>query len=373
MQRSLRLAASAVALSPIVLAIGAAHAQSQVQVYGVIDVAAGQYGSVGPGPAISTATGATVAVTEVKGVHNGGVTTSFLGFRGTEDLGGGLSAKFTLESFLLADTGTSGRSATDSFWAREATVGLAGGFGEVRLGTNGNPMWLATLPVSAMGGNSRFSPIFRYMFNGGVRGLSIIDTAMTNSIRYTTPNLSGFTGNVALQAGEGRGSRYNYAASLAYMGGPLVVTAGLQSARHQPPPAASTAAFDQDMWVLGAAYNFGIVRLSAAYATVDNSAAAGLTPGVPNKSRIPQVGLTARLGPGQLQLTAGRDTNEIKASGATNYKRETVSAGYLYSLSKRTDIYAMLMNEKFSSVPATTPASAKKSGDSYMVGIRHAF
>jgi predicted porin len=110
MQRSLRLAASAAALSPVMLAIGAAHAQSQVQVYGIVDAAVGQYGSVATGPSVAT--------TEVKGVHHGGLTTSFLGFRGTENLGGGLSAKFQIESFLQSDTGSSGRNATDAFWSR---------------------------------------------------------------------------------------------------------------------------------------------------------------------------------------------------------------------------------------------------------------
>jgi predicted porin len=236
-------------------------------------------------------------------------------------------------------------------------------------------MWLATLPVSALGANSRFSPMFRYMFNGGTRALSNIDTAMVNSIKYTTPNLSGFTGNVALQAGEGRGSRYNYSASLGYMGGPLVVTAAMQSARHSPSPAltapAATNAIDQDMWVLGAAYNFGFARLSAAYATVDNSASTAVSAAAANRSRIPQIGLSAPIGPGQLQVAAGRDTNKFKASGATNYKRETVSAAYIYSLSKRTDLYAVVMNEKYK--PTGAPATLKTSGDSYVVGVRHAF
>ena len=53
------------------------------------------------------------------------MTTSWFGVSGSEDLGGGLSALFTLQSFMRADTGASGRFGADTFWARNAFVGLA--------------------------------------------------------------------------------------------------------------------------------------------------------------------------------------------------------------------------------------------------------
>ena len=113
--RSLALAA--------LVALGAtsAQAQSTVTLFGLIDVSAGKFQSPG---AKST-----------KGIDSGNMTTSFWGVKGTEDLGGGMSAVFSLESFLRADVGASGRFGADTFWARNAFVGLASkDFGKVTLG-----------------------------------------------------------------------------------------------------------------------------------------------------------------------------------------------------------------------------------------------
>ena len=101
------------------------HAQSQVQIYGTIDAAVGRIETQPPGAPAAP-------ILSVTGVHNGGLQTSYFGFRGTEDLGGGLKAKFQLEGFLRADTGQSGRfdasptSGADNLWSRESYVGLGG-------------------------------------------------------------------------------------------------------------------------------------------------------------------------------------------------------------------------------------------------------
>src|SRR5215469_8041204 len=93
-------------------------AQSSVTVYGTID----QYLNY-----MSSSSGA-----KIKSLNDGQFLRSRLGVRGTEDLGGGLAAKFQLEGGLGTDTGT--QADTTRFWDRQSWVGLAGGFGEVRFG-----------------------------------------------------------------------------------------------------------------------------------------------------------------------------------------------------------------------------------------------
>lgn len=340
----------------LIAAAGGAAAHGQVQVYGTIDVGVGRLSNQNPGAP-------TTAVTAVNGVHNGALQTSYLGLRGSEDLGGGLKASFAIEAFLRADNGANGRfdaspaQGADPFWSRSAWVGVSGGFGDLRLGNNANPLWVSMLQTNALGANSVFSPSFRQLYNGGARGRSEIDTSMVNSVVYQTPNLGGVQAVLAVQAGEGRGTRYNHAAHIGYRDGPLHVTLALQSARHSPPPD-NTLTARQDRVLVGGSYNFGPVRVFGQYTTVDN---------VTNKSRLPHFGATVPLAGGTVQFSTGRDRNKVVATGATTV-RTTTSAGYVYPLSKRTDLYGFLMSEKF---PVVGPANNQ--GNSAIVGVRHAF
>jgi predicted porin len=331
---------------------GAAHAQ--VQIYGTIDAAAGQVSTQPPGPP-------NAAIVRVRGVHNGALQTSYLGFRGSEDLGGGYTARFLIESFLRVDTGQNGRfdatpaAGPDQFWSRNAFVGLGSTtLGEVRLGNNANPIWISMLQTNALGANSVFSPSFRQLFNGGTRGRSEVDTALVNSAVYLTPVFGGVSATFALQAGEGSGTRYNYSGSVTYRGGPLVLTAATQSLRHAAVPNLPGAR-DQDMLLVGGAYDFGLVRAFAQYTTIANDR-------LGTKDKLPHVGLSAPIGAGTLQFGTGEDKTTVNATGAAA-KRTTTSLGYVYSLSKRTDVYAFGMTDKVS-------VGTAKSG---VVGISHRF
>ncbi len=123
---------SLIALAVLVSAAGAASAQSSVTLFGVVDVGA-TYGTAnGNGDADKWA------------VTSGNNATSRLGFRGTEDLGGGMSASFWLEAQVNGDDGTGGATSmnnvtttggsTGMVFNRRATVSLSGGWGELRLG-----------------------------------------------------------------------------------------------------------------------------------------------------------------------------------------------------------------------------------------------
>ena len=131
---ALRLTATATCLSGAVCAtvcasicasvcasITTAQAQSTVQLYGLLDASVVHFQNAGG--------------LKIKRLGSGNLATSYIDFKGSEYLGGGLQANFALESFLLLGTGGQSRAPdVDAFWVRNAHVGFSGGFGAVRLG-----------------------------------------------------------------------------------------------------------------------------------------------------------------------------------------------------------------------------------------------
>jgi len=347
------------AIAGLVGYVGAVQAQagppgggspaSSVQLYGTVDLGVGRIASQPPGPPNAPITRATT-------MQSGGVTTTYFGMRGSESLGGSLRAQFQLESFLRADTGASGRfnppgPPQDPMFSRAAWVGLAGDFGDVKLGRSANPAWLSMIFSSAMGSNSIFSPSFRQQYNGSTRGYMGLDSSLPNSLSYTTPRLGGVTGTVAVQAGEGRG-KSNYSANVVYRGGPIMLTAGMANASHVPPPD-EAAVQDQNWFVLGASYDFKVVKVFAQYTDHENELTG-------TQTKTPHLGLTVPIGNGELQAAWARG----KATSARGEsERTTTSMGYIHNLSKRTNLYAMLASDK---LPVGT-------ANSYLVGVRHAF
>lgn len=351
--RFIRPHRSAIAPAILLLACAStARAQAQMQLYGTVDAAVGQIETQHPGPP-------NAPIVRTRGVHNGGLQTSYFGLRGGDDLGAGYTAFFVLESFLRADIGQPGRfdanpaSGADPFWSREALVGLGGPFGELRLGTNAQPAWVSMILTSALGANSVFSPSFRQIFNGGTRGRSDTDAMLFNSVKYNTPVLAGLSGSAIVSAAEGSGAGSNYGASVGYRAGSLFVTAALTRVRHAESPALPGAR-DQALHLVGGSYDFGAVRLFAQYTTIDN-------PRLNAKDKMPHLGLTAPVGLGQVQLAWEQDKNT--AAGSTT-RRTTASGGYVYALSKRTQVYGFAMRDD---LPVVGNA------DSYVLGVRHAF
>jgi predicted porin len=118
----------------------AAMAQSNVTVYGLLDTGVER---------VTNVNAAGDSVTRMPSLT--GSFPSRLGFRGTEDLGGGLSAIFTLEAGLAVDTGTSQQG--NRLFGRQASVGLKGDFGTISLGRMVNMTYLATIKSDVMGPN----------------------------------------------------------------------------------------------------------------------------------------------------------------------------------------------------------------------------
>ena len=311
------------------LGIGAlaAQAQGNTSLYGLIDLSVGR--SQSPGGTASN------------GVDSGKMTTSFLGIKGGEDLGGGLSAAFAIESFMRNDTGDAGRFGGDPFWARSAWVGLSGGFGSVNLGRNTTSLFVHTLIFNAFGDSFGFSPSIRHYFTSGT---TTGDTGWSDSIKYSSPKFGGasFTAHVA--AGEGNGGR-NHGLSGLYFGGPVALSLAWQQVEK------GATVDDTTTWQIGGSYDFQVAKVFAQYGQVKND-----TTG--NDHKITGLGVSATAGPGKALLQWGQ------INPNTGAKRTTISAGYDYFLSKRTDVYGVFMSDKL---------SGQSTGNSYGVGVRHRF
>ncbi len=328
-------------LASLLAAFGAASAQSSVTLYG--------YGDIGYGKSIAT-TG-TTAVTQLNpGTADvGGLR---VGIRGTEAIGGGLSAKFGLETgtisgdfgaqndpnakIVVDGSATKGSVASLDF-SRATWIGLAGGFGEVRLGRH------ATLAVMNSGTQTNFG------WRGtnsqvalGLRGGIDCQTATCGAssrtsaaLTFLSANYSGFTFGVQHSLkddgyyGSVKGGT-QFAAG--YAAGPLKVEGNITDMG-----GAKTS-------YLGGQYNFGMVTGGLGYMTTETAAA------------VKNAGLTARAKASFGAVDVGLEvTKETK-----NAKRTGVELGMDYNLSPRTALTVAL--NKTSSFQA-----------GFFTGVRHAF
>ena len=218
-----------------------AQQTSQVQVYGLVGMYAGKSEISGGLPPV------------VQLAH-GGLTTSYIGIRGSEDLGGGYKTIFALESFFRADTGEQGRSAADPLFSRNAYVGIEGGFGKLTLGRQTNPTYLNMGTLSPFGSSVVFSPLVLQSFIASYNGALVGDTVWNNAIQYTMPRVGGFAGSVVYGLGEVRGNAGagNLGLHANYLNGAF--TAAFSAQRFRTPVVAPMT--EQTGYLLGATYDF---------------------------------------------------------------------------------------------------------------------
>ncbi len=345
---------SLVALA-VLAASGAAMAQSSVTLFGIVDA------------------GVTYAKTsggeKSYGMTNSGNATSRLGFRGVEDLGGGLKAGFWLEGAIQNDTGAGngGGAAGPGFeFKRRSTLSLMGNFGEVRLGRE------LTAAYNAVSAYDVFGQVGIGQHIGfGVNGSPFRES---NMISYYTPNMSGFKAAVNFgfgneTPGDGSNGRY-FGGSVGYENGPLSLGLGLEQ-KNDP-----SAAFDKEQSLgLGASYNFGVVKLAGLIRQQRNEYVVG---GDKWKMNTASLGLTAPVGAAG-EARVAYNYYDVKA---VDGKAHQLSLGYVHNLSKRTAVYgtyAFLKNQKSESfsvgangLSIQAPAGGKNQ-NALTVGVRHAF
>jgi predicted porin len=308
-------------------------AQSSVTLSGTVDMGVRQVRNGTLGSISSEASGAN--------------STSKLIVRASEDLGGGLSAGFYLDATILADTGGAGASApAGQFWDRRSTVSLAHArFGEVRAGRDWVPthlVWSGFDPFATLGIASANS--FRSLAASRALGQAFGTAPETqaanptlrvsNAIEYFLPaGLAGVYGSLIVTAGEGglttAGATRSDGFRIGWAGAGFNVAAAQLITRN------ATAAANQRFkdQVAGVSYDFGLAKVSIAqrrWVFGDD------------RTVNTQIGAVIPAGPGVVKLTCVR-ANQSGATAARNANDASLlGAGYVYSLSKRTAVYAHL-------------------------------
>ena len=334
------------ALAALVACTAGAHAQTSVTATGLVDMYVGSMKAPGDDGRTNV-------------VGSGGMTTSWYGFKGTEDLGGGLKANFMLTSFIRADTGTPGRFNGDIYWSRDALVSLSGGFGSVTLGRTVAPNFVPTISMNPFGDSFTFSPLVLHqnvsLFNkSGWQASNPSDTGWGNQVIYSSPNMGGFSGNVHYQFGEqtGKGSKNNIGVNATYAAGPFAVT-GFYEDVDMSNPVPTVLSENHKNWMLGTSFDAKFAKFYGTY---------GQTKGKDTNYKIKTASLGATIPLGSTsRILAGYAHSKVQDSDA---KRDTVSVGYNYDFSKRTDAYAIVMYDKVKNFG---------SGTSVGVGVRHRF
>jgi len=324
------------------LAVLASAAQAQVTLYGNLDVGVVHQRTKIDGDSES-----------VNAVESSLLTESYFGLKGSEDLGGGLKALFVLESPVAVDTG----SASDgNFWQRNAYVGVAGGFGTVKLGNQESLFKTEGAAFNPFGSSPLFST------TNLVTELSGLGGSWQNTVGYTSANLSGFTVSAQYSAKEGaKGDATNYgggayALAANYSAGPLGLSAVYGNVKSTD---ATNAPEKQRAYLLGASYDFGVAKAFAQYGRdkfTEKASGGDVT------AKFYQVGAIVPVtADGSFHASYGR----IKAEGdkATQY-----SLAYNHSLSKRTGAYVGLTR-----VNGDVEDGGNARVTTFGVGVRHAF
>lgn len=372
-----------IALAVLGAAAGVAHAQSNVTIYGVVDTG------------FVKKSGFDTEMTE--NVNNR------IGFRGVEDLGGGMKATFELERRFNLNDGTLKES--DKDWDGAANVGLKGDWGAVRLGRV-NELTTETI--------RKFDPFYQYgvgaMLEGNQRSARI-----DNTVRYDSPSWNGFKfgasyslgqntnsdsadaeGDVMVEKTAGNGvDNDGYAVMLGYDNGPLSLVGNWSRLADSN---------KSSVWNLGAAYRFGDAKVELVYqqtkdkgwangersnwndASSDFGKWVGSTydvdieaDAIANEITEKQwlLGLEWKLGQGRLNASA--QWMEVEANGGLLSGEDSdvykYAIGYTYDLSKRTAIYGVVSYTDYDDeeVAAIYDGVDKDSITAVQVGITHKF
>lgn len=342
----LALAALGVAVSPV-------FAQSSVTLYGAVDAGLARVtnGSAG----------------SVTLLQPGAVNTSRFGFRGFEDLGGGLRAGFHLESQINPDTGTAG--AGNVLFNRRSTLSLLGGWGELRLGRDYNPSSRNTYLFEPYVGTS-FGSILNFTLAPTATLGSGATTALrtNNAIAYFTPaNLGGFYGEAMWAPSEGvAGSQYA-SVRVGYAAGPLDVSYAIGRTK-----TATADSFEQSN--LGVSYNFGVAKVFGLYNEHEYGAL---------QQRTAAASVAVPVGSGEVRALYGinnRSGGAVSSGFGNADDSKIASVGYLHHLSKRTSLYGIYGRINNSgaarltvdlSAPAAMLGGETSSG--YQFGVVHRF
>jgi predicted porin len=286
-------------------------------------------------------------------VGSNGMEASRLGFKGSEDLGGGLKAIWQIESgFDVEGTGA-------TIGKRNTFVGLSGGFGTVLIGNHDTPEKLSTGKLD----------FFADSVGDYNVGATIIDTRENNVIAYISPTFSGFHFAGAIVAGEYEGGSENdsiadhWSVAAMYENGPLYVGGGYTSVSEGYQLSANSffgetlvgalTLGDSNMWRVGAGFKFGDFMVGGVYQNIDAELPNGTDLDIDDGYSI---GGSWTMGPMVLKAQYQARDNLI----------EQWNLGLDYNLSKRTKAYAVYSDLQ-------DEDSGDLDGTIISMGVRHSF
>jgi predicted porin len=363
------------------LAGGAAHAQSSVTMFGVVDLGIQYTHGAGVG--------------SVKALSNGGLSTSRLGFRGTEDLGGGLRAGFWLEGSLNPDTGggrasnsnnqTSGAGTAGPItFDRMSFVSLSHDrLGELRLGHDFIPTHYNSIyfdPFNANGvaraGNLTFAAAGTGPLPTGITG--------SNTVSYWLPaNLGGLYGMAMAGTGENDSTAANRddgnfaGARIGFASGAFDIAAAFTRTHYN----AGAAIGKYSHANVGGSWDAGFAKFFALYNMVRVEVLAGTV-----RKNTAEIGAhipAFEVGRIRISYAYLNDRSDDSVRNADGMPRKRDDArqfgiGYVHNLSKRTALYgtyARLMNSgqaRYVVSGGVAPAAGQRSSG-WEFGVRHAF
>ena len=354
-----------IAAAILATSAGAASAQTGVTIYGIADAG------------LVRESGGTANYTRLT---SGVASASRIGFRGTEDMGGGMAAIYTLETGYRIDTGDV--DAAGTIFNRQAFVGLKSKAGTLTLGRQYTPWHQALAQVGDPFGTG---------YAGGSKNQfpdSGTNVRTSNTVLYSAPVTDGISADLAYSAGEQAGSNSagrQVGASIGYSAGPLNVRLAYNNKNSDVAAATGVVAVSRSIGtntLLAANYDFRVVKAYFAYG-VDkgfNSAPLGNgnnpfggvrpTPSIDGNEIL--LGLSAPIGSGTLLASVMRKDDKT----SFNQDARAWGVGYLYPLSKRTNLYTAYGNIDNKNGAGYTVANNTESGTgdrAFNLGVRHTF
>lgn len=385
---------SLLAVAAMTAFAGAAQAQSSVTVYGILDV-----GYVGSSERANVGTNINNQTTNQFGAS--AEQTSRLGFKGTEDLGGGMNAFFTVETGLTPDT------STVSTWNnRQAFVGLGKkGLGSAAVGTQYTMIHTA-VGATDPGQQNNVAGNVIYPSSSGVTQQQENANSNTNSytvrtnntLKLASDNFKGFTANAIYVANNknqdqtttnaattgGNTNVGGWGIGLNYTWQKLLVTANYQSFKNETTSSGTAYAINattgavtltnaqDNQQYYGATYDFGILKAYAGY--VNRKVSSTLNSSDYASRSAQQIGVRSFITPkveGWASMGNGRYRTAGTASPTANFNGWQLGSNYW--LSKRTNLYAIYGKNQTSQTTSSTGVSSSYALSNYAIGIRHTF
>jgi len=379
------------------LSIGAS-AQSQVTVYGTLDAGLISISNTSGGTGYLPSAVNKGSMTQLK---DGGIGGSNWGFKGSEDLGGGLRATFQLQGNIktvTGDTGGANSASATSFFNQYSTIGLAGNFGSVTLGRQVSPMYTAMASTDARAARYFGSVLTALVGLNSASGAYIGSNSNVafgtvyndNAVVYQSPRWAGVSVAAEYALGNAGGNANAQQALTAQYddnglrlsalwyngyGNNLPAATAVMGAANAANAGFSSTANTNRLTSVGALYSWDAYTVSAAYFAARNPANV-VVPGGSASLDMWSVGAGWKFAPGY-NLTAGyyrMKDNTNHGNSASQF-----AVGLEYSMSKRTTVYAEAAaisnhgaNMGLSPVYAS-PVATNQGVHAVMAGLRHSF